>query len=447
MKEVQDFIRKEASDVEVKSFQTIYRVNSKSTVRNWTYGVCFSFLLVVFLPWTQNIRARGSVTTLRQEQRPQELNSIIGGRIVKWYVKEGDFVKRGDTIAQLAEIKDAYLDPQLLDRTQEQLEAKQASIEFYQNKVTATDAQAAALRSALQLKLQQNENKIRQLQLKILADSMEMIAGRNEFSIAQEQYSRAQVMRDSGLLSLVQLEQRNQSFQNALAKKMSAEIKFTNTKTDMVNAQIELAGAQQEYLEKISKAQSDRASAQSDQAASQAEVAKLSNQFENYKIRSGMYFLIAPQDGQVVQAKKSGINEIVKEGEMLVEIVPRDIQYAVEMFVRPVDLPLLAIGQKVRFMFDGYPAIVFSGWPAASYGTFGGKVVAIESSVSNNGSFRVLVGEDPEDRVWPATLKLGTGASGIALLKDVPIWYELWRNINGFPPDYYQPKAAGNEKK
>lgn len=447
MKEVQDFIRKEASDVEVKSFQTIYRVNSKSTVRNWTYGVCFSFLLVVFLPWTQNIRARGSVTTLRQEQRPQELNSIIGGRIVKWYVKEGDFVKRGDTIAQLAEIKDAYLDPQLLDRTQEQLEAKQASIEFYQNKVTATDAQAAALRSALQLKLQQNENKIRQLQLKILADSMEMIAGRNEFSIAQEQYSRAQVMRDSGLLSLVQLEQRNQSFQNALAKKMSAEIKFTNTKTDMVNAQIELAGAQQEYLEKISKAQSDRASAQSDQAASQAEVAKLSNQFENYKIRSGMYFLIAPQDGQVVQAKKSGINEIVKEGEMLVEIVPRDIQYAVEMFVRPVDLPLLAIGQKVRFMFDGYPAIVFSGWPAASYGTFGGKVVAIESSVSNNGSFRVLVGEDPEDRVWPATLKLGTGALGIALLKDVPIWYELWRNINGFPPDYYQPKAAGNEKK
>lgn len=447
MKEVQDFIRKEASDVEVKSFQTIYKVNSKSTVRYWTYGVFGSFLLLVFLPWTQNIRARGSVTTLRQEQRPQELNSIIGGRIVKWYVKEGDFVKNGDTIAQLAEIKDAYLDPQLLDRTQEQLEAKQASIEFYQNKVAATDAQTAALRSALQLKMQQNENKIRQLQLKILADSMEMIAGRNEFSIAQEQYGRAQVMRDSGLLSLVQLEQRNQSFQNALAKKMSAEIKFTNTKTDMVNAQIELAGAQQEYLEKISKAQSDRATAQSDQAASQAEVAKLSNQFENYKIRSGMYFLIAPQDGQVVQAKKSGINEIVKEGEMLVEIVPLDIQYAVEMFVRPVDLPLLAIGQKVRFMFDGYPAIVFSGWPAASYGTFGGKVVAIESSVSNNGSFRVLVGEDPADRVWPATLKLGTGASGIALLKDVPIWYELWRNINGFPPDYYQPKAAGNEKK
>jgi len=28
----------------------------------------------------------------------------------------------------------------------------------------------------------------------------------------------------------------------------------------------------------------------------------------------------------------------------------------------------------------------------------------------------------------------------MVLLKDVPIWYELWRQINGFPPDYYLPK-------
>lgn len=447
MKEVQEIIRREASDVKIRSFETVYRINVKSRVRYWTYGIFAGLLLLLFLPWTQNIRARGSVTTLRQEQRPQELNSIIPGRIVKWYVKEGDFVNEGDTIAQLAEIKDAYLDPQLLDRTRQQLEAKEASIEFYQNKVAATDAQTAALRNALELKLLQNENKIRQLQLKVMADSMEMLAGRNDFQIAEEQFRRARIMRDSGLLSLVQLEQRNQSFQNAVAKKMSTEIKFTNTKTDLVNARIELSQAQQEYLEKISKAQSDRASAQSDRASSLAEVAKLSSQFTNYKIRSGMYYLIAPQSGQVIQAKKSGINEIVKEGEMLVEIVPRQVEYAVEMFVRPVDLPLLSVGQKVRFLFDGYPAIVFSGWPSASYGTFGGKVVAIESSVSNNGKFRVLVGEDPADRKWPPSLKLGTGASGIALLKDVSIWYELWRNINGFPPDYYKPQTGGNEKK
>ena len=121
------------------------------------------------------------------------------------------------------------------------------------------------------------------------------------------------------------------------------------------------------------------------------------------------------------------------------------------MFVRPVDLPLLARGQKVRLLFDGFPAIVFSGWPEASYGTFGGEVAAIENSLSSNGSYRVLIKEDTSDKQWPNQLMMGTGAQGIALLKNVPIWYELWRNINGFPPEYYRPKEdkdkSGSDKK
>ena len=32
------------------------------------------------------------------------------------------------------------------------------------------------------------------------------------------------------------------------------------------------------------------------------------------------------------------------------------------------------------------------------------------------------------------------------MLKDVSIWYELWRNINGFPPEYYQAKDTGASK-
>ena len=150
-----------------------------------------------------------------------------------------------------------------------------------------------------------------------------------------------------------------------------------------------------------------------------------------------MYVILAPQDGQIVQANKTGIGEILKEGEKIAVIVPQQIDFAVEMFVRPVDLPLIKVNQKVRFMFDGFPAIVFSGWPNNSYGTFGGKVYAIENTVSTSGYFRVLVIEDSTDKKWPPTLKNGVGAQGIALLKDVPIWYEIWRNINGFPPDYY----------
>jgi multidrug resistance efflux pump len=278
---------------------------------------------------------------------------------------------------------------------------------------------------------------------------MDMIAAMNDFAIATEQYRRQKVMRDSGLASLVQLEQRNQQYQNALAKKIGAEIKFNNTKTDITNTRIERSQVEQEYAEKIFKAQSERATAQSQIATGEGDIAKLNNQYANYVIRNGQYFVLAPQDGQVAKAKKAGINEIVKEGEMLVEVVPDRYQYAVEIFVRPVDLPLLSIGNSVRFLFDGFPAIVFSGWPQASYGLFSGKVIAIENSVSANGKFRVLVIEDKTEKPWPPQLKMGTGASGIALLKDVPVWYELWRNINGFPPDYYKPAtdATGKDTK
>ncbi len=144
------------------------------------------------------------------------------------------------------------------------------------------------------------------------------------------------------------------------------------------------------------------------------------------------------------------LNEMVKEGEMIVKIIPTNVDFAVELFVKPFDLVLIDTGQRVRLIFDGYPAIIFSGWPKASYGTFVGKVIAVESNLSSNGLFRVLVVEDKNERNWPAGLKMGTGAAGFALLKDVPIWYELWRNINGFPPVYYKTqtntKSSGDKK-
>ncbi len=158
------------------SFRKVYRYNKRSRVRYWFYGLMTAMAIILFLPWTQNIRAKGTVTTLRQEQRPQQLNTIIPGRVIKWYVKEGDYVQAGDTILQLAEIKDDYLDPQLLSRTKEQLSAKSLTVDYYKNKVGTSGTQINALNEALQLKMDQLRNKLQQLQLKVQSDSMESIA-------------------------------------------------------------------------------------------------------------------------------------------------------------------------------------------------------------------------------------------------------------------------------
>ncbi|MFN5931983.1 MAG: HlyD family efflux transporter periplasmic adaptor subunit, partial [Sphingobacteriales bacterium] len=220
--------------------------------------------------------------------------------------------------------------------------------ENYQGKANAAGIQIEALYSARDLKLQELENKIRQQQMKISSDSAELAAAQNDLSIKAAQYKRQKVMYDSGVASLVQLEQRNQAYQESMAKKTSAEIKYTNAQQELIRLRIERNGELQQFVEKISKTEGDRFQSLSQIQTNQGDIAKLENQYSNYSIRNGLYVVTAPMDGQVVNAQKAGIGEIMKEGDILVELVPTKIQYAVEMYVRPVDLPLVSKGQEVR---------------------------------------------------------------------------------------------------
>ncbi|MFM7357665.1 MAG: HlyD family secretion protein [Sediminibacterium sp.] len=437
-------IETELSSTKLRSFQSIYHIERKSRIKKWMNWTLFVLLVILFLPWTQNIRATGSVTTLQQDQRPQEVNSVIPGSVVKWYVKEGDYVHAGDTLLQLGEVKTDYFDPELLKRTNEQVGAKEKSIDNYNNKAGTAQLQVTALRNALDLKLSSIDNKLQQQYLKVASDSNDLIAAQNELSIYKRQLDAGKIMYDSGSIALIELEKRRANFQNGVAKKISVENKFLQNKQEISNLLIEKRSALQEYTDKIAKAEGDRFSALSAAATEEAEVAKLRNLYANYDARNKLYYVRAPQSGQITKAKKAGIGEMLKEGDMLVEIVPEKVQFAVQLFIDPMDLPLISIGQKVRFIFDGFPAIVFSGWPQSSIGTFGGKVAAIETNVSPNGKFRVLVKEDDPTHPWPKQLRMGGGAKGIALLKDVRVYYELWRIINGFPPEYYQSETSSS---
>jgi len=44
-------------------------------------------------------------------------------------------------------------------------------------------------------------------------------------------------------------------------------------------------------------------------------------------------------------------------------------------------------------------------------------------------------------------LRIGSGANGFALLNDVPLWYEVWRQLNAFPPNYYDPESITKPEK
>ena len=437
------------NEIDENQFVAYQKVNhevSAPKLRRALYIIGGLVLLIMLLPWTQNIRSNGKITTLRPEQRPQTINSIIAGRIETWFVKDGDFVNKGDTIVVISEVKYGYFDPQLINRTQQQIKNKELSVVSYEQKVSALDQRIDALIETSQLKLQQAKIKYRQARLKITADSIEFQAAETNYDIAKDQLTRFEKLLDKGLKSKTEVETRRMAMQRAQASMISAQQKLLQSRNDLINAKVEVRYTEAKYRDEIAKAESEKMSAMTNMYDAEVDVTKLQSQAAGYSIRNGNYLILAPQDGYVTKILSSGIGETIKAGQKLATIMPLNYDLAVEMYIRPMDYPLVRKGQPVRMQFDGWPAIVFSGWPNNSFGTFGGTVFAIDNFSSENGMFRILIAPDKKDHPWPKALRVGGGVNAMLLLKDVAIGYELWRNINGFPPDFYAEKTSKDSK-
>ena len=163
---------------------------------------------LLFFPWTQNVQVSGNVITLRPEQKPQPINSIIAGKIARWYVREGQMVEKGDTILYLEEVNDKYLDTLLLQRLSSQVDAKKQAVDFYKEKIASQTDQLGSLLSIQKLKFEQAKNKLEQSRLKVVTDSINMIAAETDLNVAQQQYNRFDTLYRKGLKSLTELEGR-----------------------------------------------------------------------------------------------------------------------------------------------------------------------------------------------------------------------------------------------
>jgi multidrug resistance efflux pump len=157
--------------------------------------------------------------------------------------------------------------------------------------------------------------------------------------------------------------------------------------------------------------------------------------------------VISPNKGSV-QSILGQVGKNVDIGDPLFEIIPDTDFLWVELSVRGMDQPLIHIGDKVRLQFDGWPAIQFVGWPSAARGTFGGIVFAINPADDGKGNFKVFVVPDPTDPIeerWPDRryLKQGVRANAWIIMESVPLGFEIWRQLNGFPPTR---DNAGEEK-
>jgi multidrug efflux pump subunit AcrA (membrane-fusion protein) len=416
-------------DLPLYSVSLLARPKATRIIVRWLGGLALVGILTLFLPWQQNVQGSGSVTARNPQDRPQSVPTVLAGRLEKWFVQEGDVVKKGQPLLQITEIKEKYLDPNLVLRLGEQVSGKQAAVQQKNAKAASMAVLIEALEQNRAFSLSKAENKVRLYEAALqaaIADSL----------VAGDQLVRMERLAADGLLSV-------NSVQNFLLKAQQATAKLVEKRQELANARLEVLGVTAEYGEKIAKARADQEATRAEVGEGMADVAKLRNEYASTEVRNLLYRIDAPQDGRVVRATRAGIGDVLKEGEAVVTLVPVAETTAVELNVNPMDVPLLRAGRKVRLQFEGWPALQFSGWPSTMVGTFGGEIVIIDPVGGKGGKFRILVTPDPDDKPWPTQVRQGTPAYGWALLDTVPLWYEIWRRLNGFTPTVDEADAAG----
>ncbi|MFN3588632.1 MAG: HlyD family secretion protein [Spirosomataceae bacterium] len=441
---------------ELYVLDTLKTPKATQILKKWMVGFFIVFFVVLFLPWQQNINGNGLVTALTPQDRPQTVQNTIDGQIVKWNIREGQEVKKGDTLLVISEIKDDYFDPNILLRLDEQINAKGQAIEGYRMKISALQDQLQAIRQNYEFSIQKASNKIKQNTAKVQSDSIDVVNDRLQVAVAKERVQRGELQYKQQILSLIDLETRRLKIQEVESKLLSTQNKLQISKQELLNSRIEYTALRAEYNEKLAKATSDLSSAEVALAEGDSELSKLINKKASVAVRQGFYVIRAPQDGFVVRALKAGIGETIKQGEAVCTLQPTNPQMAVELYVRAMDVPLIQLNREVRIEFEGWPALQFSGWPSVAVGTFGGEVAVIDYIDSPDGTYRLLVTPKEGQEAWPPQLRMGSGVYGWVMLEDVPVWYEIWRQLNAFPPslkeipkagDAYTKKDAGKEKK
>jgi len=183
-------IREKIKQENFTSFSKIMGGKNSRALKRLLFSLLILLVIMLCLPWTQNISGNGKLTSLRPDQRPQSIQTVIPGKIESWYVKEGDYVKAGDTIMRISEIKDDYFDPNLLVNVEDQIKSKESSVSGYMQKVAALDRQIDALNEGAKLKRSQLELKIKQTILKVQSDSMEFTVASSNAIVAKDQYER-----------------------------------------------------------------------------------------------------------------------------------------------------------------------------------------------------------------------------------------------------------------
>jgi multidrug resistance efflux pump len=387
-----------------------------------------SVLCLVFVPWQQSVTGLGEVTVFSPSERPQTVSAQMDGRIARWFVNEGDTVKAGDPLVELAEVSNYFLDTEMVSRLQRQRQALEAKRRAIGSGMGSTASQVGSLGQYAKVAVPAASQKIEQSRNKLKAAEQALEA-------AQLNHARRQELFSQGLRS-------KRDFELAELDLAKAQAELGVAQRDVTVAELEQGKTTYEASAKIQESQAKLAKSQETLAELDKDLLKMDIDIANMGLRVSQRMVKAPVSGQVVRILALGEGQTVKENTSLALVVPKTTDQAVALTIADFNAPLVSVGRPVRLQFSGWPALQFSGWPSISVGTFAGTVAVVDALDDGMNRYRVLVRPDwkrikaGKDKPWPSNkyLRAGTQAHGWIMLDTVALGYELWRQFNGFPP-------------
>lgn len=413
------------------NFSVISASQTPALVGRLVTLVVISFVLIpilmLFLPWQQNVQGAGIVSALTPLERRQSIDAPVSGRIVKWLIQEGARVKQGDLILEMAD-----LDPRFADR----LRSKQAAIEgklaAREEQIQAQQTQIEQLETVRDMKVTAAQYKLDMARQKTLSARQSLAASKAKLDTALIQQKRLSNLLTDGLVSQrdVDLIERDvivakRSVNSARASLNAALAEQQSANADVNQVRADTEAKINKSIAAISKIRGEIEDVRKQLLDNQVSIARL-----------GQRQVYAPRDGRILRLFSNPQGTVVKQGDVLAILVPDIQKRAVEIWVSGNDAPLIQPGNHVRLMFEGWPAVQFVGWPEVAVGTFGGTVYFVDASSSNEGKFRLLIVPDESDHPWPSAryLRQGGAVKAWILLQRVSLGYEIWRQLNGFPP-------------
>ncbi|GIW97078.1 MAG: hemolysin D [Pirellulaceae bacterium] len=433
-------------------------------------GLVITAVLMAFVPWQQSVRGTGNVLAYAPNERPQDIQAPIYGRLVRWGdgIYENAFVTKGQLIAEIRDLDEAYtlrLQQQVANSEQAvraakaQLDANRRALEAAKLIVASYEDQVRAYETVKQETIAAQDAYVEMAEKKVTAEQQQLIEYQAAVPQLEAEFQRVQTLQREGNISL-------QKYQEVARKLNEAQAKVSQAEAYVAAAVAELQGKQRDRLAKIEKAQADvdyaeamLRKARADVSKAESDVAKAEQELNKANkellesqaklARQQSQFITAPFDGYIVSIRPNLRTAMLKQGDPLCTVVPKTTDRSVQLWLDGNDAPLVEPGRHVRLQFEGWPALQFSGWPAVAVGTFGGEVVSIDAVDNGMGQFRVLVRPDESDRPWPDErfLRQGVRANGWVLLNRVPLWFEVWRQLNGFPPVIdWQKGTDGSDK-